>query len=69
MTQTFAHAEHARSSYAGTQSDNDSGPNTIPESAYRHTTCNTESPKKSKPASERDSFLTILLRALGAPHI
>jgi hypothetical protein len=69
MTPIFAHTEHARSPFAGTQPGNDSGPIAIPESAHRHSGFNGESPKKSKPAPERDSFLAILLRALGAPHI
>jgi hypothetical protein len=69
MTPTFAHTENVRSPFAGTQSGNDSGPVAIPESACRHTSGNGESLKKSKPAPERDSFLAILLRALGAPHI
>jgi hypothetical protein len=69
MIPTFAHSDHIRSPYAATQAGNESSPIATPESAQRHSGFNGEASKKAKLALERDSFLTILLRALGAPHI
>lgn len=69
MTATFAHSDHVLSSYAGKPVGNESTLVTDAEPAYRTADDRNESQREAKATRQRDSFLTILLRVLGAPHV
>jgi hypothetical protein len=69
MTATFAHTDQAMSPFANKGGGNESNQVANSGSTYRTSDHREEMSKESKTAQQRDSFLAILLRALGAPHI
>ena len=71
MTATFAHSDYALAPFAGKPVSKEYGlvlsPSTDAE--LRASQLPEATTKDARPAWQRDSFLAILLRVLGAPHI